>query len=79
VAVGAVLLITSFVDTTYKLKLAPLQVALWAIPTAIIALLIHGGRSLWMDRVVAQDMKAHGSSGNQTETGIDEPDHVVEP
>lgn len=79
VAVGAVLLITSFVDTTYKLKLAPLQVALWAIPTAVIALLIHGGRSLWMDRVVARDMKAHGPSGNQTETGMDEPDQVVQP
>ncbi len=42
VAVGAVLLITSFVDATYHFTLAPLQVALWAIPTALCALVIHG-------------------------------------
>jgi uncharacterized membrane protein len=56
VAVGAVLLITSFVDTTYKLTLEPLQVALWAIPTAVVALLIHGTRSLLVDRALRREM-----------------------
>lgn len=56
VAVGAVLLITSFVDATYHFKLVPLQVALWAIPTALCALLIHGGRMLWLDRTLAREM-----------------------
>jgi uncharacterized membrane protein len=66
VAVGAVLLITSFVDTTYHLHLAPLQVALWAIPTAIAALLIHGSRSLWVDRQLARQVRQAGgpSSGS---------------
>ena len=41
VAVGAVLLITSFVDTTYHFSLRPLDVALWAIPTAVCALVIR--------------------------------------
>jgi uncharacterized membrane protein len=50
VAVGSILLITGFVDTTYHLKLEALDVALWAIPTAIVALLLHGGRLLWLDR-----------------------------
>ena len=56
VAVGAVLLITSFVDTTYGYTLAPLDVALWAIPTAVVALLIHGTRSLLVDRSLRREM-----------------------
>ncbi len=49
VAVGAVLLITSYVDATYHLTLDALQVALWAIPTAIAAFVIHGFRLLRLD------------------------------
>jgi uncharacterized membrane protein len=58
VAVGAVLLITSFVDTTYHLHLEPLQVALWAIPTAVCAYLIHGARMLLVDRALAREIGA---------------------
>ena len=58
VAVGAVLLITSFVDATYHFKLAPLQVALWAIPSAICALIIHGARMLRLDRRLARELSA---------------------
>lgn len=54
VAVGSILLITGFVDTTYDLKLEALQIALWAIPTAICALLIHGIRMLMFDRQLAR-------------------------
>ncbi len=61
VAVGAVLLITSFVDTTYGYTLQPLQVALWAIPTAVVALLIHGTRSLLMDRSLRRQMARFGN------------------
>jgi len=57
VAVGAVLLITSFVDTTYHLTLEPLQVALWAIPTAICAFVIHGVRALRVDAALAREFK----------------------
>jgi uncharacterized membrane protein len=65
VAVGAVLLITSFVDTTYHFALRPLQVALWAIPTGICALLIHGARSLRVDREVARGMSESGPVTDQ--------------
>lgn len=58
VAVGAVLLITSFVDATYHFTLAPLQVALWAIPTALCALVIHGLRMLRLDRQLARELDA---------------------
>jgi uncharacterized membrane protein len=50
VAIGSILLITGFVDTTYGLHLEAIDIALWAIPTAICALLIHGGRLLLLDR-----------------------------
>lgn len=61
VAVGAVLLITSFVDTTYGYTLAPLDVALWAIPTAVVALLVHGVRSLLVDRSLKREMSRIGT------------------
>lgn len=63
VAVGAVLLITSFVDATYHFTLVPLQVALWAIPTAICALLIHGARMLWLDRSLARELGQRAGGG----------------
>lgn len=49
VAVGSILLITGLVNTTYHLKLDALDLALWAIPTAICAFLIHGYRMLRFD------------------------------
>ncbi|MBW4094893.1 MAG: DUF969 domain-containing protein [Acidobacteria bacterium] len=55
VAVGSILLITTFVDTTYHLHLEPLQLAIWAIPTAIAALLIHGFRLLRFDKALDRD------------------------
>ncbi len=59
VAVGSVLLITAYVDANYHLKLDALQIALWAIPTAIAAFLIHGFRLLRLDAKLAT-MSAQG-------------------
>jgi len=50
VAVGSILLITAYVDTNFHLTLEAIDVALWAIPTAICALLLHGIRMLMVDR-----------------------------
>jgi uncharacterized membrane protein len=58
VAVGSILLITGFVDATYHLKLDALQVALWAIPTAVCAFAIHAGRLLYLDRQLTAMMAA---------------------
>jgi len=67
VAVGAVLLITSYVDATYHLSLDALQIALWAIPTAIAAFVIHGFRLLRLDgRLTA--MLARGSNKRENKT-----------
>lgn len=53
VAIGSVLLITSYVDASYHLKLDPLQIAIWAVPTAVAAFLIHGFRLLRLDKHLA--------------------------
>ena len=49
IAFGSVLLIKSFLDTQ-GVTLQPLQLSLWAIPTAVAALIIHGVRLLLIDR-----------------------------
>ncbi|MCA6095901.1 DUF969 domain-containing protein [Streptomyces sp. SCA3-4] len=49
-AVGSILLITGFVNTTYHTHLEPLDLALWAVPTALCALAVHGCRLLRLDR-----------------------------
>lgn len=54
VAVGSILLITGTVDSTYHLKLDAIDLAVWAIPTAICAFLIHGYRMLRFDNELAR-------------------------
>jgi len=49
IAFGSVLLIKSFLDTQ-GVVLAPLQLSLWAIPTALAALAVHGARLMLLDR-----------------------------
>jgi uncharacterized membrane protein len=56
-AVGSILLITSLVDSTYHLKLDALQIAVWAIPTAVCAYVIHGARLLWLDRTLSRTVR----------------------
>jgi uncharacterized membrane protein len=48
-AIGSIVLIQQTL-ATYGYDLAPLQLALWAIPSAIAAFLIHGSRLLMLDR-----------------------------
>jgi uncharacterized membrane protein len=66
IAIGSILLITGFVDTTYGLKLDALQIALWAIPTGICAFLIHGSRLLWLDRTLGRMAPTEPVTGPET-------------
>ncbi|MEU8828350.1 DUF969 domain-containing protein [Streptomyces sp. NPDC048636] len=59
-AIGSILLITGFVNSTYHTHLEPLQLALWAIPTAVCAFLIHGFRLLRLDRSLESQFAASG-------------------
>ncbi|UQA96814.1 DUF969 domain-containing protein [Streptomyces halobius] len=62
-AVGSILLITGFVNTTYGTHLEPLHLALWAIPTAVCAFTVHGWRLLRLDRQLERELlTAHAES-----------------
>lgn len=49
IAIGSVLLMKGFLQQSGYV-VAPLDLALWAIPTAILAFLVHGTRLLLLDR-----------------------------
>ncbi len=49
VAIASILLIQGVFDS-YGYELTPLQLSVWAIPTAICAFIIHGSRLLMFDR-----------------------------
>jgi uncharacterized membrane protein len=49
IAMSSILLIVAFLEQN-GVPVTPLQLSVWAIPTAIIAFLIHGARLLWLDR-----------------------------
>lgn len=55
-AIGSIVLIQQTL-LTYGYNLGPLQLALWAIPTAIAAFLIHGSRLLVLDRSLRRASK----------------------
>jgi len=52
-AIGSILLIVGFLDQS-GITVEPLALSVWAIPTAIAAFLIHGGRLLLFDRTLAK-------------------------
>ncbi|MCZ2401931.1 DUF969 domain-containing protein [Paenarthrobacter sp. Z7-10] len=73
VAVGSILLITSFVDSAYHLQLQPLELALWAIPSAIAAFLIHGFRLLRLDGQLNRMVAASRPAGAAAQAGGVQP------
>ena len=53
IAIGSILLMKGVLEG-YGITIQPLHLSLWAIPTAIAALLIHGGRLWWLDLRLAR-------------------------
>jgi uncharacterized membrane protein len=62
-AIGSIVLIQQTL-ATYGYELAPFELAVWAIPTAIAAFLIHGARLVLLDRSLSS-----GSASNPGERG----------
>lgn len=57
IAIGSILLMKGFLaQNGYDLE--PLSLAVWAIPTAVLALVVHGGRLLALDRTLAREAPA---------------------
>jgi uncharacterized membrane protein len=57
IAIGSILLIRGFLDQN-GIHVEPFDLAVWAIPTAVAALLIHGTRLLLLDRRLARELAA---------------------
>jgi uncharacterized membrane protein len=55
-AIGSIVLIQQTL-VTYGYNLAPLELAVWAIPTAIVAFLVHGSRLVLFDRQLAKSRR----------------------
>ena len=53
IAMSSIVLIKGFLDGS-GIHVQPLQLSVWAIPTAVAALLIHGVRLLLLDRRIAR-------------------------
>jgi uncharacterized membrane protein len=53
VAIASILLIQGAM-AGFGIQLTPIQLSVWAIPTAICAFLIHGSRLLWFDRTLGR-------------------------
>lgn len=49
IAIGSILLIKGFLEQN-GISVAPAELAVWAVPTAVLAFLIHGTRLLLLDR-----------------------------
>jgi uncharacterized membrane protein len=56
IALSSILLIQGALKT-YGIQLTPIELSVWAIPSAICAFLIHSARLLWLDRSLSRDGK----------------------
>jgi uncharacterized membrane protein len=55
IAIGSIVLIVGFLEQA-GVHVEALHVSLWAIPTALVAFLVHGARLAMFDRTVRKDM-----------------------
>ena len=67
-AIGSIVLIQQTL-VTYGYNLAPLELAVWAIPTAIAAFLVHGSRLILFDRQLAKSRRPLPPIADTAEVG----------
>lgn len=60
IAMSSILLIKGFLETN-GIIVTPLSLSVWAIPTAIVAFLLHGFRLLLLDRKLARGAQARAA------------------
>lgn len=65
VAIGSILLIVSFLKSN-GITAQPFALAVWAIPTAVLAFVIHGTRLLLLDRRLARARATEVQTGRAT-------------
>ncbi|WP_163540441.1 5-oxoproline transporter, DUF969 family subunit, partial [Klebsiella pneumoniae] len=59
IAMSSILLIRGVLEHS-GVMVEPLHLSVWAIPTAVAALFIHGARLLLLDRRLARTLAAQG-------------------
>ncbi|MFL5385313.1 MAG: DUF969 domain-containing protein [Longimicrobiaceae bacterium] len=62
IAIGSILLIRGFLEQN-GIVIEPIHLALWAIPTAVAAFLVHGARLLLLDRRLAAQVESERAEG----------------
>jgi uncharacterized membrane protein len=67
-AIGSIVLIQQIL-AGYGYNLAPLELALWAIPSAICAFLIHSTRLILLDRSLSRHPRESGDPAKQEKLG----------
>jgi uncharacterized membrane protein len=68
-AIGSIVLIQQ-VLATYGYILAPLELALWAIPSANAAFILHGARLVWFDRRLTRpSLSRSDGEGDRSKSG----------
>jgi len=67
IALGAVLLIQGFY-AQHGIDLQPLQIALWALPTAVAAFVLHAARIAWFRRRLRADAARRAREARDADT-----------
>ena len=62
IAIGSIVLMVGFLEQA-GIIVEPLQISVWAIPTAIAAFAVHGARLLLFDRAVKREIAAAAEAG----------------
>jgi uncharacterized membrane protein len=63
VAFGAIVLMTTFLKEA-GIVVEPIHVALWGIPTAICAFIVHGFRLYLLDRRLERELRGNARGGS---------------
>ena len=66
IAIGSILLIKGFLEQN-GVRVEPARLALWAVPTAVVALVVHGARLLLLDRRLARRGRAPAAAAARRE------------
>ncbi len=68
IAIASILLIIGFLAAN-GIVLAPLELSVWAIPSAVAAVAVHGGRMWWLDRRLGPPAPSSPSPPRAAERG----------
>jgi uncharacterized membrane protein len=69
VAFGAIVLMTTFLKEA-GISVEPIHVAMWGIPTAICAFVIHSTRLRRLDKTLARELASNAAANTHSEPGV---------